>query len=288
MIVRSLACLLASVSLIPPALCDESPRRRVIEQKSALVQRVLGDSPVAQRIAANGSDQAKTYLAHAADQYRRALALAAAGRLDASEAAIDNAMALIGKARQLAPDRKLLESEQRVRYAALLGSTQGLLALARRQGERRPGEAAPPEIARGAELIAKGRRLADRERFGEAHRVLLAAERELLAGLPRMLESATLDYTVRFDSPADEFRHESERFMSFRRLVPIALAELKPAPDAIRLAEQHVQRGLQLQDAAARQSARGELAAALGSLREGIEWLQRALAAAGLVMQTAQ
>lgn len=74
--VRPLACLLASVSLTPPAQCDELPRRRVIEQKSALVQRVLGDSPVAQRIAANGSDQAKTHLSDAADQYRRALAAA--------------------------------------------------------------------------------------------------------------------------------------------------------------------------------------------------------------------
>ncbi|MBI3374950.1 MAG: hypothetical protein HY017_24775 [Betaproteobacteria bacterium] len=285
---RPLAYLLASVSLLPPALGDDSPRRRVIEQKSVLVQRVLGDSPVAQRIAASGSDQAKTYLSNAAEQYRRAQAHAAEGRLEASEAAIDEAMVLISKARQLAPDRIQIESEQRVRYAALLESTHGLLASARRQGARNPDRAAPPEIARGAELIARGQSLAGREQFVEAHRALLAAERELLAGLPRLLESATLDYTVRVDSPEDEFRHESDRFVSFRRLVPIALAELKPAPDAMRLSEQHVQRALELRDAADTHSARGDVRAALGALRESIEWLQRALTAAGLAMQTAR
>lgn len=283
--VRPLACLLATLSVLPQALGDESPLWRVVEQKSALVQRVLADSPLARRVAAGGSDQAKGYLSEAANQHRRAQALAAEGRLEASEAAIDDAMVLIGRARQLAPDRIQLELEQRARYAMLLESTQGLLVSARRHAGRKPDEAAPPELARGAELVEKARSLAGAERFEEAHRALLAAERELLAGLTRVVGTATLDYTLRFNSPADEFRHESERFGSFRGLVPIALAKLNPAPDAVRLAEQYVQRGLRLQDAAVQQAARGEIRAALGTLREAIDSLQRALAAAGLVMQ---
>lgn len=282
---RPLTCLLATMTLLPQAMGDESPRRRVIEQKSALVQRVLADSPLARRIATGGDDQARRYLAEAAAQHLRAQALAAEGRIQASEAAIDAAMALIGKARQLSPDRNQMQSEQQGRYAALRDSTQGLLAAARRHATRKPGEVEPPELSRGAGLVEEARGAADAGRFDDAQRALLGAERELLAGLARMLGSATLDYTLRFDTPAEEYRHETARFDSFRRLVPVALAGLKPAPDATRLAQQYAQRGLQLQNAAEQQSARGEMRAALETLREAIEWLQRALAAAGLVMQ---
>jgi hypothetical protein len=212
-----LACLLALAPLLPPALADDGPRLRVIEQKAALVQRVLDDSALAKRVAAGASDEAKGYLAQARLRAQSARSLVAEGRLQAGEEAIDEAVALIGKARRLAPDRDRATAEQRARYAALLESALGLLASARRQAARAPAGAEPAEVARSAALIGRAEALAGREQVEDAYRTLLEAERELLAGLTRLVGSATLDYTVRFASPQDEVRHEAARVQSLRQ-----------------------------------------------------------------------
>jgi hypothetical protein len=263
----------------------------VVEQKTALVQRVLSDSSVVQRVRASGNDEAKHLLANAMANYLQAVALARESRLEASEAAINEAMVLIGRARQLVPDAATRLAEQRLRHAQLLESTLGMLASARRHLEksaapRDDAALAQGDAARAADLVASARKLAALERFEEANRALAAAEQALLSALARALGSATLDYTPRFESPAEEYRYEIERFGGFRQLVPRALAELKPVEAAARLAERYLEQALQLRDEAERQSARGDAGTALKTIREATGRLQRALTAAGLVVQT--
>lgn len=286
-----LVLLLGAVAALPQALADETERRSLVEQKTALVQRLLSDSPVVERVRAGGNDEARHHLANGMANYLRALALAREGKLEASEAAINDAMVLIGRARQLAPDPALRLAEQRVRHAQLLESTLGLLASARRHSERGDAPGANPaeargDVARAAELVASARRLAGLGRLEEANRMLASAEQAVLSALARALGSATLDYTPRFESPADEYRYETERFGSFRQLVPRALEELKPVEAAAQLAERYLEQGVQLRDEAERQAGRADTGAALKTIREATGWLQRALTAAGLVMQT--
>jgi hypothetical protein len=282
--------LLGAVAVLPPAQADDAARRNVIEQKTALVQKVLSDSPVVQRVRASGNDEAVHALANAMANYLQAIALAREGRLGASEAAINDAMALIGRARQLVPDAATRLAEQRVRHAQLLESTVGMLASARRHMERGTAggddaERVRGDLLRATDLVASARQFAAGERFDEANRALAAAEQAVLSALGRALGSATLDYTPRFESPAEEYRYEAERFASFRQLVPRALQELRPAAAAVRQTESYLAQGLQLREQAEQQSARGDAGAALRTIREATGWLSRALAAAGLVVQ---
>ena len=286
-----LALLLGSMALLPPALADDAARRSVVEQKAALVQRVLSDSPVVQRVRASGNDDAKHLLANAMANYLQSVALAREGRVEASEAAINEAMVLIGRARQLVPDAATRLAEQRARHAQLLESTLGMLASARRHLEktsapRDDAALARADLARAADLVASARGLAATQHFEDANRALAAAEQALLSALAGALGSATLDYTPRFESPAEEFRYEAERFGSFRLLVPRALVELKPGDAAVRLVERYVEQGVRLRDEAALQATRGDAGVALVTMREATGWLQRALTAAGLVVQT--
>lgn len=283
-----MACLLALAPLLPPALADDGSRQRVIEQKAALVQRVLDDSALARRVAASASDEARGYLAHARARFQSARSHVAEGRLQAGEEAIDEAVALIGKARRLAPDREQATADQRARYAALLESAQGLLASARRQAARAQAGAEPAELARSAALIGRAEALAGHGEADEAYRALLEAERELLAGLTRLVGSATLDYTVRFGSPQDEVRHEAARVQSLQQLLPLARGALRPAPAAARAADEYAQNAARLQARADAESERGEFADAIASLRLAGEALQRALATMGLTPQAAQ
>ena len=277
------AILLAVLTAVPAAFGEDAARLRVIEQKSVLVQRVLQDSAIARRAAAGGSEEARAQLARASDAHRRSLALAAEGQLAASEAAIDEAMAAIGIARRLVPAATRLGVEQRARFAAHRDSTEAMLAAASRHAAGKPGGEAATDIERATRLVALAAELASGDRHEEALRTLYAADQVLLDAMTRALGTTTLDYTVRFDTPQDEFRHEKERYGSYHRLVPIALANLRPAPAALELVDQYVRKASQLHDAAVGSSSRGELAAALDALRQATEWLQRALRAAGLV-----
>lgn len=282
------ALLLGAVAVLPPALGDDAARRSVIEQKTALVQRVLADSPVVQRVRASGNDQALHFLANAMANYLQATALAREGRLEASEAAINESMLLIGRARQLVPDPAMRLAEQRRRHAQMLDSTLGMLASARRHLEKSTSprtDDARGDVARAAELVAAARKLAALDRIEDANRSLAAAEQGLLSAFARALGSDTLDYTPRFDSPAEEYRYETERFGSFRQLVPRALGEFRPAEAYARLVERYLEQGLRLRADAEQQAARGDAGAALVTIREATGWLQRALSAAGLAVQ---
>lgn len=283
------ALLLAPVVSLPPAVADDASRRTVLEQKAALVQKVLADSAVVRRVRDSGNEEAKHMLARAMANYVQATAFAREGRFDAGEAAINDAMVQIGKARQLVPDAATRLAEQRARHAQLMESTLGMLASAKRHIEKAAASRADVSLAAGdsgraAELIASARAMADAGKFEEANRSLAAAEQALLSALARSLDSRTLDYTPRFDTQAEEFTHEAERFASILQLVPKALSDLKPGEAAVRQAQDHVAQALRHRDGAVQLAGRGEIGDALKAIREGAGWLQRALTAAGLVL----
>lgn len=278
------ACLLATVTALSDASGDDSLRRRLLEQKSALVLRVLEDPALAGRIASAASDEARAFLRQASEAYRRGLALSEQGKLAEGESAMDEAMAAIGRARRLSPDPAQRVLDVRTRYLAQSDSTGSLLAALRRQASLRQAGQSIEELDRGAELHSRGRQLGEEQRYEDALRVLIAAESQLLVALPRVLGTTQLDYTPRFDKPGDELRHEMERFGSLRGLVPLALAKLKPAPAERQAVEQYLRRASELQESAVAHSGRGDVAAALDALRHGTEWLQRAFAAVGLAL----
>lgn len=282
------ACLLIATACPAHAQSEAGSHRRLIEHKAVLVQRILADSPVVQRIRASGNDEAKRHLNGAVEKYLQAVTLVGDGLNKEADTAINEAMSLIGRARRLVPDPVKRIVEQRARYAQLLDSTQSMIASARRHaariGARGDADETQRDIVRASGLIEEARSLADAERIDDANRALLAAERALLGGISRMLGSAALDYTPRFESASEEYRYEMERFRSFHDLVPVAVAEFKPPQEAVQLVGRYVEQSAQLRDSAAAQAERREYASALGAIREATGWLQRALTAAGLVV----
>jgi hypothetical protein len=66
-------------------------------------------------------------------------------------------------------------------------------------------------------------------------------------------------------------------------LLPVAIAQMKPRPDALALIERYRQSADALHTQAQRSHERGDTAGALASLRSAAQYLQRALAAAGVI-----
>jgi hypothetical protein len=127
-------------------------------------------------------------------------------------------------------------------------------------------------------------RLAQQDgRYDDANQRLAAAERHVLDGVNTLLHAATLDYTTRTTTPADALALELAQHQSLADLIPIALTDLRPAPAAVALVQryQDTSRGLRAQALQSREH--GDTAQALVHIRSATLYLQRALAAAGVI-----
>jgi hypothetical protein len=262
------------------------PERRALDQKEALVRRLVFDSPVEQRIEASGNAEAKLQFGRARALHARARALADAGDLAEADTELNAAMWAIGKARQLVPDPAARAVDVRVRYAGLLRTAEALSRsyeghLAR-AGAAAPAGDARLEAARARIEEAKG--LANAEHLAEAVAALERAERDLMAGLNAVLGAATLRYAPRFETPAEEFSFELERNRAYRDLVPVAVAELKPRREAVTLVDRYVALNARQLETAQGHAAARRYPEALDALRTGTNNLQAALAAAGLAV----
>jgi len=105
----------------------------------------------------------------------------------------------------------------------------------------------------------------------------------VLAGMNRTLHAATLDYTLRSSTPAEAFAIELARHRGYAELLPLALRDLKPRPDALALIERYADTSTTLQAQAQQHFQAGDATQALAQIRSATLYVQRALLAAGLV-----
>lgn len=262
-----------------------APTRELVEQKRAFVDRLLGDSPVITRIAEGGNAQARELLSGARGQYSKAVAVLQSGDIPAADKAFNEAIWMIGRALQLVPDSRYQAIEQRARYAQLLASLESLQGSYRLHlshlGRAERDDGAWVKVSR---LIDQARALAAADQVGEANRTLLRAESGLLAAFSGVLATTTLDYTPHFKEAADEYGFELDRNRGYGDLVPLAVAELKPSNDAMKLIGRYVESNQALRRMAQQQAAGKNFPEALKNIRAGTTNLQRALLAAGLAV----
>ncbi|MFZ5510773.1 MAG: hypothetical protein ACOZCP_12040 [Pseudomonadota bacterium] len=260
------------------------PAEQSLAQREQLVRKLLSDS--AERIGAAASEAARERLAAARQYYQQALVGLQASDFTGAEQNLNAAMAAVAEARRLVAEPQRRHIEQRARYSQLLAWIDSLAGSYRRHLARLKGATGDGALERAEVQVRQAIALADAGRLEEANGLLAGAEQTLAVALNRVLGSATLHYANRFDTPAEEFQHEWERNRGYDELVPLALAELKPGPEAREQVQRYVEENRVLREQA-RQAADGkDFDAALRHIRTGTEALQRALRAAGLVMPT--
>ncbi len=247
----------------------------VVRQKEALVRNLVQDSPVAARVNSSGNADAKRLLGLAQDGYHQAVIHIQTGDLAQAEKFLNEAMWNMGKARQLVPDQASKQIEDKVRFQRLKESVDSLRGSYQRHAARgKAAGARDPELARADALMQEAETAENSDKFGEA----------VLKAMNTVLGSATLDYAQKFETPAEEFAYELDRNRSFADLVPVAVSELKPNPDSLRLVERYVDQNKALREQAQREAGNKDYAAALKTIRSGTGHLQRALLTAGLVV----
>ncbi|MBI5275356.1 MAG: hypothetical protein HY854_02765 [Burkholderiales bacterium] len=86
-----------------------------VQQKIAMVERILNQSPLAGRVLAGPSEPARQHIANARELLGHARLLVAAGQHEQAEPVIHGSLWEIGRARQLVPDPATREASERAR-----------------------------------------------------------------------------------------------------------------------------------------------------------------------------
>lgn len=257
--------------------------KQLVEQKEALVKRLLADSPAVKRVEGSGNAEAKKHLAAAHDAYARAQSALKASQLQEADKQFNEATWMLGKARQLVPDPATRNIEHRVRYAQMVESVDSLKATYQRHLQRgRLQPATDPQMVKALQLIDTARNQSNAEQLEQANRTLGEAEKILMVSIGRVLGTRTIEYAQRFESPAEEYAFELDRNRSYAELIPIALAEFKPASEAIRQVNYLAETNRQMREQAQQHAAKKNYRDALAAIRGGTGYLQSALSAAGL------
>jgi hypothetical protein len=284
---RALAGLCAVFALAVAGAQQAGPDRATVAQKAALVERLLHDSPVAHRVRTGASDEARALFAAAEALYTHGQALLARGETAAADRLLTEALWQIGKARELVPTPPAASLEDRVRYAQLTQTVESLAgAYAAYVARLSPmlAEQGDEDLQRVTQAINRARDLAASERYRDAVELLERTQRDLLITQQKLLGVEPIVYDRRFAGVEEEARFELERNRDYERLVPLAVREFKPGPEALARVDREVRRSRALTAQATKQLQAGRPAAALRLLQESTEGLQRALAAAGLVV----
>jgi hypothetical protein len=257
-----------------------------VEQKASMLHRLLDQSPLAARIANSQHDEARRHFANARELTQHAKSLAADGQVRAADGLLNEAIYEISKAQQLVPDPGTQQAAERARYAQLEDSVAALrrtaqIALPNAAAAR---QAETEQTLRSADaLIDQALALARSDKYIEANRQLDRALMLLLKDASQRLAGHTIVYDFRFANRREEFDFELERHRNFERLVPLALLELRPAPEARVLVDRHVAQARELREHGEAQFTRDPIAA-IRDIVEGTESLRRALQAAGLAV----
>lgn len=274
----------ATVASIAPG-----PALAQVEQKEALVRRLLNDSPALTRIRASDDAEAKNYFRLAGERHANAVALIKGADPASAEAQLNEAMWLVGKARQRVPDPMLREIELRVQNGAMMRAIDSLRAsyathLARARGLPPGTPVSEPGLKSIAERIDEARSFVNSENVKEANAVLHAVERDLMVALSGVLGATTIEYAQRFETLAEEYAHERARLRSYQELIPLAHSELRPDREAAALMDRYAGQASAISERAEKSAASREFRAAIDHARKATSYLQGALTAAGLTL----
>lgn len=271
---------------------SDASLQSALENKTRLVKLLFAQSPAVLRIPESGNAQAKKRLADAQALSAKAGAEADAGRVAQAVKMLDQAIVEIAAAARLVPDPAQLAAQERARYTSLNETVRTFLTLHKSVADKMAARKVQNsggslDLAKVNGLVGKADGLAGSGNHKDANIALNEAYRSVVGSLNSMLMSATIVYDKKFDTPAEEFQHELARNRGYEELVPLAVAQLNPARENAQLSERYVQQSRDLREAAQKQAAGGDYAAALKTIQDATGHLQRSLRIAGVIVPQA-
>lgn len=255
------------------------------KQKVMFAEMMISMSPAAKRIDASDNAKAKNILARARTLLGKAKAAQAAGNDADAIATVDEALRNMTAATQLVPSESQM-TELRTRYEELLHSARTYeksyrrnMQLMKKKGKKGLPDLEPDQVST---VIADAEKLAADDQYGEANRVLNKLQRTITGALTQLLAEETMDYTLTFDTPKDEYEYELARYKSYEELIPIAIEQKNPARQSRILMDSFVDKAKGIYELSGPKAEEGDYTTAIQMLQGATSHLQRALRIVGV------
>ncbi|NMM05020.1 MAG: hypothetical protein HHJ18_01950 [Polaromonas sp.] len=263
--------------------------RATLERKLRLVKQLLSLSPAVLRIPQSNNAQAKRKLAEAQARYAKAETEFNASRGEAAMLLLDESLRQIAAASSLVPDpvQQLAQKRSRntqLREAIRTFQMQQKGLSSRMSPKKLQASTVVADVDRIDGMVDKADALILGGNQDEANVVLNSAYQSVVATLNKILAAETIVYGLKFDLPAEEFRHELARNRSYEELIPIAIAQLNTVRETAVVAEHYAQQSRDLRVIAQKQASGQDYIAAVKTIEGATSHLQRSLRIAGVVV----
>jgi len=133
-----------------------------------------------------------------------------------------------------------------------------------------------------SKMIVDAQKLADNNQYAEANKQLSKVQRSITGALTQLLADETMDYTLTFDNPAEEYEYELSRYKSYEELVPIAIEQKNPAKQTQALMTRFVDKAKGIYVLSGPKAKEGDYKTAIQMLQGATSHLQRALRIIGV------
>lgn len=257
-----------------------------VNQKLMFANMLL-NSKSGQRIAESGIQDAIDLQQQAKKLIAQAEAKLKTGDNASAYTDADNALNMLKKSSRLVPSDEELQ-ELKTRYQELLGSikefekshTDTVKRTTKAKGESAAVHYDKEQVDK---LKASAEASAKAGNYAKANKDLGEAQHIITVSLQKMLESQTIVYDLNFETPQEEYEYELKRFGGYEELIPVAIEAKKPAPGAIKLMNNFLDKAQKLRDDAKQKAAAGDYPTAIKVMQDATVTVRRALRMVGVM-----
>lgn len=240
----------------------------------------------AKRVLASSNAEAKQLIASAKSGLAASREKMLAGALPEALALADKALKDVGAASRMVPSEEA-KAQLSQRFDELQQEIKDFeLSYERNHALMSKAGSVPKDAEydkkQVADLKAEAKSLAEKGDYAKANAALEKAQGIVTMGLHKMLDSKTLVYDLKFDSPADEFEYELKRFSGYEELVPVAVEMKKPAAGALQLMDSFLDKARKRRDEAKAKADAGDYRAAMEMMQQATKTVRRALRMVGV------
>ncbi len=275
-----LVCLLNL--LILPVLQAAPDRGKAIQQRLSLAESYL-NSNTAYNIADGDNQSARTFLQKARDYLEQAQAALKAGNLDLAAENADQSLraySAAGKAAkggaqskdQMSQVNKALRAEIDTYHQAFMSALR----------EKGPSMSGLLDQSQVDALLGKASR-ADKSGDGRAANSALNQVKVMVVNaLTKIRSNETVVYGLEFQTPADEYRYEGDRYKEYFNLTEKMLKQTGVDGPKLHMVKTLQAKGEELRDEAASKAAQGDFEAAISQMEAALKKLVQGLQIMGL------
>ncbi len=256
-----------------------------VKQKLMFAEMMLGAQGT-KRVLASENDKAKQLVAAAKKKLDEGREQSSAGALPEALVLANQSLKMLSEASRLVPGDEEI-AQQAENYKTTLAEIQDYQKsyhdnIKRMEKSGGVADDAKLDEKKLATTLAQAKSLAEKKDYVRANKLLQQARTTITGALHKILDSKTIVYDLKFDTPADEYDYELMRFGGYEELIPVAIEAKKPAPGAIKLMESFLNKARSRRDEAVAKAEAGDYPMAIAMLLQATKTVRRALRMVGV------